>query len=57
MRMLSFQVTEVSLVGGRIRVTALRGGGAPGEDAAVIRTLLEPFWPGRRAHAFDQFCR
>jgi hypothetical protein len=35
----------------------LRRGGPSGEDEAVIRTLLEPFWPGRRAHAFDEFCR
>ena len=35
----------------------LRRGAAPGEDFDVSRTLLEPFWPGRRAHAFDEFCR
>jgi hypothetical protein len=23
----------------------------------VIQALLEPFWPSRRAHAFDEFCR
>jgi len=28
-----------------------------GDDAPVLRPLLEPFWPGRRAHAYDQFCR
>ena len=36
---------------------ALRRRVPPGEDALVFRTLLEPFWPGRRAHAFDQHCR
>jgi hypothetical protein len=35
----------------------LRDGGTPGQDDGVFRTLLEPFWPGRRAHAFDEFCR
>ncbi|OLM01918.1 hypothetical protein Ae406Ps2_1918 [Pseudonocardia sp. Ae406_Ps2] len=24
---------------------------------AVMRTLLEPFWPGRRIVAFDELCR
>jgi hypothetical protein len=43
-------VTEVSCPALRRRVRA-------GDDALVIRALLEPFWPGRRAHAFDQFCR
>jgi hypothetical protein len=29
-----------------------------GKDASVFpTTMLEPFWPGRRAHAYDQFCR
>jgi hypothetical protein len=44
------KVTEVSR-------PALRGRVRAGHDAVVIRALLEPFWPGRRAHAFDQFCR
>jgi hypothetical protein len=26
----------------------------PGEDEAMSPTLLEPFWPGRRAQAHDQ---
>jgi len=43
-------VTEVSRPALRRRVRA-------GHDALVIRALLEPFWPGRRAHVFDQFCR
>jgi hypothetical protein len=30
---------------------------AAGEYGAVTRSLLEPFWPSRRAHAYDQFCR
>jgi hypothetical protein len=50
-------VTDVSPAGVRAWVVGLRGGGPAGEDAAVFRTLLEPFWPGRRAHAYDQFCR
>jgi hypothetical protein len=44
------KVTEVSGSALRRRVRA-------GHDAGVIRVQLEPFWPGRRAHAFDQFCR
>jgi len=55
--MLTEQVTEISPRPGRGRGAGLRGGGAPGEDAPVFRTLLEPLWPGRRADAYDQFCR
>jgi len=51
------QVTEVSPHSGRGRSAGLRGGRLPGEDAPVFRTLLEPLWPGRRADAYDQFCR
>jgi hypothetical protein len=51
------QVTDVSLVTRYNSRNELRSGGPPSEDAQVIRTLLEPFWPGRRAHAFDEFCR
>jgi hypothetical protein len=28
-----------------------------GEDGGMSPNLLEPFWPGRRAHSYDQFCR
>jgi hypothetical protein len=55
--MLTPQVTDVSSHGGGEPCTGLRGGRPPGEDGCVIRTLLEPFWPGRRADAYDQFCR
>jgi hypothetical protein len=50
-------VTDISASGARESAVGLRVDGPPGEDAAVFRTLLEPFWPGRRAHAYDQFCR
>jgi hypothetical protein len=36
---------------------SLHGRARSGDDAPVLRPLLEPFWPGRRAHAYDQFCR
>jgi hypothetical protein len=32
----------------------LRGGGASTRNAAAD---LERFWPSRRGHAFDEFCR
>jgi hypothetical protein len=55
--MLTPQVTDVSSLDGGGPCTGLRRGGSPGEDDCVIRTLLEPFWPGRRADAYDQLCR
>jgi hypothetical protein len=33
---------------------------APGLDASMtswLTTDLERFWPSRRGHAFDEFCR
>ena len=51
------RVTQVTRGLGRAGRSRLRGRVPPGEDALVFRTLLESFWPGRRAHAFDQFCR
>ena len=35
----------------------LRRGHGLGQHVGVLQTSIEPFWPGRRAHAFDQFCR
>jgi hypothetical protein len=26
-------------------------------DVAALRPDLEPFWPSRRGHAYDEFCR
>jgi hypothetical protein len=54
---LTVRVTDVSPNGRRKSRNELPSGGPSGEDARVFRTLLEPFWPGRRAHAFDEFCR
>jgi hypothetical protein len=50
-------VTEVSRDPEADSSIGLRRNRTPGEDSTVSRTLLEPFWPGRRAHAFDEFCR
>jgi hypothetical protein len=51
------QVTEVSSATTWASAVGLRAGDPPGDDAPVFRTSLEPFWPSRRAHAYDQFCR
>jgi hypothetical protein len=29
----------------------------PGNHMRMWRAVLEQFWPSRRMHAFDQFCR
>lgn len=43
-------VTTVTRTVGALR---RRGAGAP----ASLVTDLERFWPSRRGHAFDEFCR
>jgi hypothetical protein len=35
----------------------LPSAGAAGLTGAVLRAVLEPFWPTRRVLAFDEFCR
>ena len=39
------------------RSRRLRRGHRLSHHGGGSTTLLEPFWPGRRAHAFDEFCR
>ena len=44
-------------VNGSEPLGAALGCGRPVFVAPVVLTDLERFWPSRRGHAFDEFCR